>query len=116
MFGVTVAVTVLLAALLAWSARAKLSHAPEVVAGYRRVGVPERRLNALAAVLLAGAAGLLVGLVAAPVGVLAAALLTVYFLLAVAAHIRAHDTGRLAVPAVLALLAAAALALRLLTR
>jgi hypothetical protein len=114
-FGVTIAVSVLLAALLTWSARAKLSHSPEVVASYGRVGVPERRLNALATVLLAGAAGVLVGLAFAPVGVAAAGLLVVYFLLAAGFHIRYHDAARLPTPLAFALLAGAVLTLRLLT-
>jgi DoxX-like family len=55
-------VSIALATALAVSAARKLTHAPDVVAGYARAGVPAARLNQLAAVLFASAAGLLVGL------------------------------------------------------
>lgn len=115
MFVATIIVTLLLAALVAFSAARKLSHRPEVVQIYVRVGVPEGRLNALAAVLLAGAAGLVVGLVWPPVGVAAAAGVAAYFVGAVVFHIRAGDTRNLPVPSVLLALAVAALVLRLAT-
>jgi hypothetical protein len=108
-----VAVSILLAALLAFSATRKLSHRPEVVQAYVRAGVPEDKLDYLAVTLLAGAAGLLVGLVWAPLGIAAALALVVYFLVAMAFHIRAGDAEHLPTPLVMALLAAAALALRL---
>lgn len=103
----------LLAALLAFSAIRKLSHRPEVVESYLRAGVPEDKLDYLAVTLLAGAAGLLVGLLWAPLGMAAALALVVYFLVAMAFHIRAGDAEHLPTPLVMALLAAAALALRL---
>jgi hypothetical protein len=108
-----VAVSILLAAVLAFSAIRKLSHRPEVVQAYVRAGVPEDKLDYLAVTLLAGAAGLLVGLVWAPLGIAAALALVVYFLVAMAFHIRAGDAEHLPTPLVMALLAAAALALRL---
>jgi hypothetical protein len=107
------AVSILLAALLAFSAIRKLSHRPEVVQAYLRAGVPEDKLDYLAVTLLAGAAGLLAGLLWAPLGVAAALALVVYFLVAMAFHIRAGDAEHLPTPLVMALLAAAALALRL---
>jgi DoxX-like family len=115
MFITTVAVSVVLAALLAVSAVRKLGHQEQVVATYVRVGVPEARLNLLAAVLLAGAAGLLAGLAWAPLGVAAAAALTVYFAVAAAFHVRADDAAHLPMPVALGLLSAAATALRLAT-
>ena len=102
----------LLAAVLAFSAIRKLSHRPEVVATYTRVGVPEDKLDYLAYVLLAGAVGLVVGVFWGPLGVAAAAGLVVYFLLAIGAHIRGDDAGHLATPIVIELLALAALVLR----
>jgi len=108
----TAVVSLLLAALLAFSAVRKLGHRPEVVATYTRVGVPENRLNHLAAILLAGAAGLVIGLVWTPLGVTAAAGVVAYFVLAIAAHIRADDTEHLAPPLVIAVLAVAALLLQ----
>jgi len=106
-------VSCLLAALAAFAALRKLSHRPEVVATYTAVGVPEERLDALAALLLAGAAGLLAGLLWAPIGVASAAAFAVYFLVAITAHIRAGDTGNLPTPILMELLAVAALLLRL---
>src|SRR5919106_1964585 len=98
-----VAITVLLAAILAFSALRKLSHRPEVVQTYTRVGVPEDKLNLLAAILLAGAAGLLLGLLWAPVGIAAAVGLTIYFLVAIGFHVRYRDLEHIATPAVIEL-------------
>ena len=115
MFVVTIAVSILLAVALAYAAVRKLSHRPDVVQSYARVGVPEDKLNALAFILLAGAAGLLAGLLWAPIGIAAAAGVTAYFVLAIAAHIRAHDSENLPTPLVIELLAVTALALRVAT-
>ena len=104
-------VSCLLAALAGFAALRKLSHRPEVVASYTAVGVPEERLDALAAILLAGAAGLVAGLLWAPIGVAAAAGFVVYFLVAIAAHVRAGDARHLPTPVVMELLAVAALVL-----
>ncbi|MDQ2629883.1 MAG: DoxX family protein [Actinomycetota bacterium] len=113
MFAIAAIVSILLAALLAFAAVRKLSHRPEIVESYARVGVPEDRLNQLAALLLLGAAGLLAGLAWAPLGAAAAASLIVYFLLAIAAHVRFGDLANLAAPIVIFVLAVAALILRL---
>ena len=108
-----VIVSSLLAALLALTSARKLSHRPEVVESYARVGVPEDRLNILAAILVAGASGLVVGFFWTPIGVAAAIGLVAYFLLAIGAHIRAGDTKDIATPIVMELLAVAALILLL---
>jgi len=115
MFAVTVTLSVLLAALLAFAAARKLSHRREVVQTYVRVGVPEDRLDHLAVILLVGAAGLLLGLLWAPIGVVAAVGVVLYFAVAIAFHMRAHDEAHLPTPLVLALMAIAVLALRLAT-
>ncbi|MEV0713227.1 DoxX family protein [Asanoa sp. NPDC050611] len=107
------AVSLPLGALLVFAAFRKLSHRPEVVATYTRVGVPEEKLNLLAALLLAGAAGLVVGLFVTPVGIAAAAALVAYFALAIGAHLRAGDGGNAFVPAIYLLLAIATLVLYL---
>jgi hypothetical protein len=109
----TIVVSVLLAALLVLTAVRKLSHRPAVVATYRRVGVPEERLNLLAALLLAGAAGLVAGLWWPPLGVAAAAALVAYFVLAAAAHLRAGDAANAPMPVLYLALAGAALVLHL---
>jgi DoxX-like protein len=106
-------VSLLLASVLTYSALRKLSHQPEVVQTYARVGVPEERLNHLAVILLTGAAGLTAGLFWTPIGIAAAAALVVYFLLAVGAHIGAGDTQHVQTPVAIEVVCAAALALRL---
>jgi hypothetical protein len=111
----TAVVSLLLAALLAWSAIRKLSHQQPTVERYTRVGVPEAKLDYLAVVLLAGAAGLILGLLWAPIGVAAAVGVVCYFAGAVAAHLRAGDAEHLPTPLALAVIAAVALALRLAT-
>ena len=103
-------VSILLAALLVYAAVRKLSHRPAVVATYTRVGVPEERLDQLAWILLAGAVGLIAGLFWPPIGVAAGAGLVVYFLLAIAAHLRAGDARNLPTPVAMELLAVASLA------
>jgi hypothetical protein len=112
-FPAAVVVSSLLAAALAFAAVRKLSHRPEVVATYTRVGVPEARLNQLAVILFAGAAGLIAGIFWAPIGVAAASGVVVYFLVAIAAHMRAGDQQNLATPLIIEITALAALALRL---
>jgi hypothetical protein len=103
----------LLAALLSFAAVRKLSHRKDVVESYVRVGVPEDKLNYLAVILLAGAAGLMLGLFWTPLGVAAAIGVTCYFLLAIAAHIRADDVANLPTPLMIEALAVAALVLQL---
>ena len=109
----TAVVSVLLATLLVVTAARKLGHRPAVVATYRRVGVPEERLNQLAMLLLAGAAGLIVGLWWEAAGIAAAAALVAYFLLAIGAHVRARDTATVPVPALYLALSAAVLTLHI---
>lgn len=115
MFVTAAVVSTLLAALLAMAAIRKLSHRPAVVQSYLRVGVPEERLNQLAVILLAGAAGVLLGLWWAPLGVAAAAGVICYFIAAIGFHLRAGDTRHLPTPFAFAVLAVAALLLRLAT-
>ncbi|MFI5898413.1 DoxX family protein [Actinoplanes sp. NPDC051513] len=106
-------VSLLLAVLLLVVAIRKLTHAPAVVESYRRVGVPERRLNLLALILATGGAGLVAGLWWRPLGVAAAAGLLVYFVLAVVAHVRHQDLKPLPTPVAFLALSAAVLALHL---
>ncbi len=105
--------SVLLTTLLVLTAARKLSHRPSVVATYRRVGVPEERLNLLAMLLLTGAAGLIVGLWWRPAGISAAAALAAYFVLAIAAHVRARDASNAPMPALYLALSVGVLALHL---
>lgn len=105
--------SILLAAVLAFSAVRKLGHRPEVVRTYTTVGVPEEKLDDLAVVLLAGAAGLLFGLLWTPIGIAAATAVLCYFVVAIGFHIRAGDARHAPTPLAIALIAAAALVLRL---
>jgi hypothetical protein len=111
----TALVSLVLAALMAYSAARKLSHREKFIQGYLRVGVPEDKLNYLALVLLAGAAGLILGLFWAPIGIAAAIGTILYFSLAVGSHIRADDAENLPTPLTLLVLGVAALALQLVT-
>ena len=115
MFVATTIVVVLLAGLLAFSAIRKLTHRERFIHGYIRVGVPEDKLDYLAMILLAGAVGLVLGLFWAPIGVVAAIGVISYFTVAIAFHIRADDAKNLPTPLVIALIAMAALVLRLAT-
>jgi DoxX-like protein len=105
-------VNVLLAVILAFAAVRKLTHREDVVAAYATVGVPEERLNHLAFILLLGAAGLLLGLAWTPIGIAAALGVVVYFLLAIAAHVRHHDTHNLTTPIAVEAIAVAAVVLQ----
>ena len=75
-----------------------------MVETYTRVGVPEDKLKRLAWILLAGASGLIAGLLWPPIGVAAGIGLVVYFLLAIAAHVRANNAKNLVAPVVMELL------------
>jgi hypothetical protein len=104
------------AIMLTMSARMKVVHDPlavEVIGGV--VGVPLRFFPVLALLEVAGAAGLLVGIGLKAVGVAAAACLAVYFLVAIASHLRKRDLvpGHVAPPVMMLAISAAALALRL---
>jgi hypothetical protein len=112
MFVASVAVSVLLALSIGYSAARKLTHRPEVVESYRAAGVPEAWLNGLAVLLLAAAAALVVGVWWPIAGIVAAAGLIGYFGVAVGFHLRAKDTAHVATPGVLAVLACVAVALR----
>lgn len=113
MFIATVVVSVLLALAAIGSALGKLSKSPKVVEGLTGAGVPVSWFPFLATAELAGGVGLLVGLGIAPLGMAAAIGLVLYFVGAVAAHVKAGDTKGIGAPLVLAIIAGAALALRI---
>lgn len=58
------------------------------------IGFPRRYWRVFTPIKAAAGAGLLAGLWIRPLGVVTAACLVVYFVLAVGAHVRAHDIGR----------------------
>lgn len=103
----------LLALALAASAAFSLQRNEQIVASMRKVQVPDSWLPRLAALKAAGAIGLIAGLWITPLGVAAAVGVTLYFIGAVISHLRVKDY-ELAPAAVLTLVAAAALTLRIL--
>lgn len=83
-----------------------------VLTNSAQVGVPRSWLPALGAVKLAGAAGIVVGLLGLrEVGVAAAAGLVLFFVGAVATHLKAHVLYNIAFPGAYLCLSAASLAL-----
>jgi hypothetical protein len=102
--------------MLTMSARMKLVReqlAVEVIGDV--VGVPLRFFPVLALLEIAGGVGLLVGIGLKPLGAAAGACLVVYFIVAIASHVRKRDLiAAHVLPAVMMLvISAAALALRL---
>ncbi|MCX5014035.1 DoxX family protein [Streptomyces sp. NBC_00555] len=104
----------LLALVLTASATFTLQRNDQIVASMRKVQVPDSWLPRLATLKAAGAIGLVAGLWFTPLGIAAATGVTLYFLGAVISHLRVKDY-ELAPAAVLAVVAAAALILRVLS-
>jgi uncharacterized membrane protein YphA (DoxX/SURF4 family) len=115
MFIAYVVVAVLLAFVLLVSGRGKLVKDEKIVASLTGAGVPLTWFPRLAALEIAGAVGLLVGIAYRPLGIAAAVGVVLYFAGAVVAHLRVKDVKGLPVPAVLLLVAVAALVLGVLT-
>ncbi len=106
-------ITVIVAAVAVMSAFAKLAKNPKVVHSVHEVcGVPMDKLPMLAALEIAGGAGAVIGLWVGWLGVLATVCLALYFVGAVAAHLRVGDRQGAVVPGVIAALAVIALLLR----
>lgn len=108
---VATVLSVLLAVVLIGSGFAKLTRADQVVENLTRAGVPLAMYPFLAIVEFAGAIGLIWGIWWTPIGVAAAIGVVLYFVGAVAAHLRAKDNG-IAPAAVLGVIAAAIAILR----
>ena len=105
-------VTLLTAIITAGIAVPDFIPAKFVLANSAEVGVPRTWLAALGATKLAGAVGLLAGLVGLPaLAIAAAAGLVLYFVGAVATHLRAHVLYNIAFPGAFLCLSAASLAL-----
>ncbi|MEA3020289.1 MAG: hypothetical protein QOI47_1813 [Actinomycetota bacterium] len=106
-------IAIALSVALVASGAMKLTKQPSVIEGLvDRVGVPLAWFPALASAEIAGAVGLLIGLWVPALGVAAAVGVVLYFAGAVIFHLRANDRD-FAVPVVTAILAAAAIVLRL---
>jgi protein-S-isoprenylcysteine O-methyltransferase Ste14 len=108
-----VVVAAVLAAILVGSGAGKLARAKQVVANLSKVGVPEKAYPPLAACEFAGAIGLVAGIWWPPLGIAAAIGVLLYFILAVARHVQKRDANGMTPAAVLLMLSAAALGLRI---
>lgn len=107
-------IAALLGIAVAASAIQKLRRDPMVVESMHGVGVTDRQMPVLAGLELLGVLGLVVGVWIPPIGVAAAAALTLYFLGAIIANLRARTGAKgVVAPLVLTLLAAAVTALEL---
>lgn len=107
-----VVVTAITIAVNAGIAVADLARARPVLANMAEVGVPTSWLPKLAVLKGAGAAGLLLGLLGVPViGVAAAVGLVLFFIVAVATHVRAHVYYSVGFPGTYLALAVASLVL-----
>lgn len=105
--------TIIVAVTAVLSAVAKLTKNPKVVQSVHEVcGVPMDKLPVLAALEIAGGAGAIIGLWVAWLGVLSTVCLALYFVGAVAAHVRVGDRQGVVAPAGIAVLAVIALLLR----
>jgi hypothetical protein len=115
MFIAYAVIAIALSLALVASAVTKLTKQPrvvEVIAG--RVGVPMSWFPMLASAEIAGAVGLTIGLWVPALGIAAAIGVVLYFIGAVVAHLRANDRD-LGSPVIAGLVAAALVALRLLS-
>jgi hypothetical protein len=98
-----VIVTVLLAALFAFSSLIKLVGARQSLAIRDHLGVKPMQWRMIGLLELAGVAGVLIGLAWAPIGVAAAIGLALLLLGAIAFHVRASDGATDTAPAVIGL-------------
>ncbi|MET8331827.1 DoxX family protein [Streptomyces sp. NPDC005181] len=114
MFIAYAAAGILLALALSASATLTFTRNEAITVSMSKVGVPDSWLPRLASLKAAGAVGLLVGLAVPLIGSAAAGGVVLYFIGAIVAHVRAKDF-EIAAPAILALLAAAALVLRVMS-
>ncbi|HEY7100548.1 MAG TPA: DoxX family protein [Mycobacteriales bacterium] len=101
--------TCLAALACAYAVYLNLTHATSIINTAERLEIPVSLTVPFAILLGSAAAGLLAGLAVPALGTAAAAGLVAYFLIAVTAHLRAHDF-RLAWPLLYLSLAGAALA------
>ena len=109
-------VTIIFAAMVAFSAVAKIRRDPKVVHVINEVvGVPMKYFPHLAACEFAGALGLVLGVWLPWMGVAAGIGLVIYFVGAVISHLRAGDIKGMGPAVFMLMVAAGALALRVLT-
>lgn len=107
-----VVITLITAVITAAIAIADLVPARFILANSAQVGVPRSWLPALGAAKLAGAVGIVAGLLGLrELGIAAAAGLVLFFVGAVATHLREHVLYNIAFPGAFLCLSAASLAL-----
>lgn len=110
-------ITLVFAFIVTYSGIGKiLRHPLQVKVVHETVGVPLQYFPMLATCEFAGALGLVVGIWVAPVGIAAAIGLVLYFVGAVFSHLQVGDVKGIGSAAFMLVMAAAALALRLLIR
>lgn len=107
-------VTILAAVANGFSAALDFVRYEKILLAMDKAGVSRSWLTSLGLLKAAGAVGLLVGVVAPPIGAAAAAGLVLFFVAAVATHLRAGDSS-FGLAAFFLLLALAALLLRVAT-
>lgn len=91
MFTAYVAVSILAAVANAGIATLDFARRKQVLINMARAGVPESWLSMLATLKAAGALGLLVGIGVPPIGTAAAVGLTLFYVGAIVAHLRARE-------------------------
>lgn len=110
-------VTLLVAALVAFSGVGKIRQDPKIVKVIHEiVGVPMKYFPLLAACEFAGALGLVAGIWWPALGVAAGVGLILYFVGAIVSHLRVGDVGGIGPAAFMLVLSAAACIMRVLTR
>jgi len=109
-------ITILFAAMVAFSGVGKIRRDPRIVRVIHEViGVPLRYFPLLAACEFAGALGLVLGIWWSPLGLAAGIGLVLYFVGAVASHVRAGDVKGIGPALFMLALALGALVMRILT-
>jgi hypothetical protein len=109
-------ITVVFAAMVAFSGLGKIRRDPRIVhVIHEVVGVPLKYFSLLAACELAGAFGLVLGIWWPPLGVAAGIGLVLYFVGAIVFHLRVGDVKSMGPAAFMLAVAAGALAMRILT-
>jgi uncharacterized membrane protein YphA (DoxX/SURF4 family) len=109
-------ITILLAAMAVFSGLGKIRRDPhQMHVIHETVGVPLKYFPLLAACEFAGAFGLVLGIWWPILGVAAAIGLVLYFVGATVSHLRVSDVKGIGPPAFMLMVAAAALATRILT-
>ena len=116
MYAAYLVITILLALMVAFSGLGKIRRDPrQMRVVHETVGVPLTYFPLLAACEFAGTLGLLLGIWWPPLGVAAGIGLVLYFLGATVSHLRVGDVKGIGPAAFMLVVAAGALALRILT-